>query len=81
MNAAVVVVASLADAWIETMTCKYCSKSHHVASLADAWIETGDYGDQIVAIVSRPSRTRGLKLKDTAGLKLKVGRVPRGRVD
>ena len=54
-------VASPADAWIETLALRKSSAWSRVASPADAWIETlGVIGVQ-GNLMSRPPRTRGLK--------------------
>ena len=61
-NALIPDVASLAEAWIETVIVQ---PFHHdllnVASLAEAWIETTQPCSQTTASPSPPSRRRGLK--------------------
>ncbi len=57
-------VASLTDAWIETVrTRKFIKRGWQVASLTDAWIETTFISpNNLTSISSHPSRMRGLKL-------------------
>ena len=54
-------VASRADAWIETVSRSPRPHARQVASLADTWIETGGTALAGYYSVSRPARTRGLK--------------------
>ncbi len=57
-------VASLTDAWIETITLNAVDIREKVASLTDAWIETSELMRVVrTALSSHPSRMRGLKHK------------------
>ena len=74
-------VASLADAWIETSAARGRQLSRDVASLADAWIETKPS-------TAPPYPTRVASLADAwietgiaAAHSVSESRVPRGRVD
>ena len=54
-------VASFTDAWIETLLCCTTLLRSPVASFTDAWIETVVGVNNPLVLLSRPSRTRGLK--------------------
>ena len=54
-------VAPLAGAWIETEVTGRAEGSAYVAPLAGAWIETSSSFSRDTAILSHPSRVRGLK--------------------
>ena len=60
-------VAPLAGAWIETLNIVGLSFSYGVAPLAGAWIETCEKNNERRNTQkSRPSRARGLKLRQRA---------------
>ena len=55
------VVASFADAWIETSNGQGSGSIAIVASFADAWIETLGMSMDAAIVASHPLRMRGLK--------------------
>ena len=59
-------VASFTDAWIETVYQVLFPLHRLVASFTDAWIETGRSLSEVRRMLSRPSRTRGLKHMTTS---------------
>ena len=74
-------VASLAEAWIETIRLPPSAYFTMVASLAEAWIETHNLMAGEKSTLSPPSRRRGLKLTMPLVALRADGRLPRGGVD
>ena len=63
-------VASFAEAWIENFVAPLKADPYWVASFAEAWIENFSGGIRRRAVMSPPSRRRGLKI-----LKKKYGNI------
>ena len=74
-------VAPLAGAWIETLTVRKNVAAQSVAPLAGAWIETIAIMQFAIALLSHPSRVRGLKPFRRTFMVRFVCRTPRGCVD
>src|SRR3546814_9824889 len=56
-------VASCAEAWIETTSLRFFSRPYIVASCAEAWIETLAGSSETNCKTSPPARRRGSKLR------------------
>ena len=74
-------VASLAEAWIETLSSGNMLMGWFVASLAEAWIETFSHMRALPGQRSPPSRRRGLKPMFRVVSFDNNSRLPRGGVD
>ena len=75
-------VASLADAWIETLSRTLERRDYEVASLADAWIETDNEHNKSLSypVASLADAWIETRVRRQA-LPGRKSRVPRGRVD
>ena len=77
-----VLVASLAEAWIEILSKIISFWWRSVASLAEAWIEINTFVTPPELQKSPPSRRRGLKSEEMGGKEgSRRRRLPRGGVD
>ena len=75
-------VASFAEAWIEMVLAERAHYHHSVASFAEAWIEIFSFLTAYAAILSPPSRRRGLKYVFVKYIQQMLkGRLLRGGVD
>ena len=75
-------VAPYTGAWIETRSSMSPTTRYGVAPYTGAWIETNAVGEVVGAVVSHPTRVRGLKLKNgLVGYNVSTSRTLHGCVD
>ena len=64
LNTTCITVTSLAEVWIETLSCARRLRTMFVTSLAEVWIETSYYPSGGTKLRSLPLRKCGLKRSD-----------------